>query len=743
MASSLPLHLSTPKKSSIIINRSHSFVHSVALLAMIYYRASFFLYNSSAMATPMFPWLMVFASELVLSFLWLLGQAYRWRPISRTIFPERLPEEKELPAIDVFICTADPKKEPAVGVMNTVLSAMALDYPPEKLFVYLSDDGGSSSTLYAVREAWGFAKLWIPFCRRYRIKCRGPKAYFSVLEVDQGEFNSIEFAEEREKIKREYELFKERVTRAREDGVKDTSLMIGQNHPPVIEVINDSTFNDAVGTTDQAEMPLLIYVSREKNPSYPHNFKAGALNALLRVSSVKSNSPYILVLDCDMYCNDPTSAKQAMCFHLDPKRPPSLAFVQFPQRFHNVSNSDIYDGQLRTIFQVMWPGMDGLRGPLVSGTCFYMRREILYGIATQKVMDLIQLQQSFGSSNEFIKSLHQRYQQNVINKGDLSGNIFRKQAELLASCSYEKNTQWGKQIGFMYGSVVEDFFTGFILHCRGWTSVFCDPLRPAFLGSATTNLNDTLVQNTRWNSGMLGIGLSRFCPLVYGSLRMSVLVSMCYAYFAFQSLYFFPLWCLATIPQLCLLNGIPMYPKASTPWFMIYSFLFLSSIFKHLEEVLSTGGSIQTWLNEQRIWMIKSITSYFYGTLDAILKLVGMREAKFMPTNKVDDDEQIKLYQRGTFDFQTSTVLLAPLVTFVILNLVSFVGGIARAIIAGGMEELFGQIFLSFFILIVNYPIIDGMIVRKDKGRVPPSVTLLCVVISMIFLALGSIVLMF
>ncbi|KAK9288227.1 hypothetical protein L1049_016676 [Liquidambar formosana] len=617
------------------------------------------------MATPMFPWLMVFASELVLSFLWLLSQAYRWRPNSRTIFPERLPEEKELPAIDVFICTADPKKEPAVEVMNTVLSAMALDYPPEKLSVYLSDDGGSYSTMYAVTEAWCFAKLWIPFCRRYRIKCRCPKAYFSVLEVDQGEFNSIhEFAEKREKIK-------------------------------------------------------------------------------LRMSSVKSNSPYILVLDCDMYCNDPTSAKQAMCFHLDPKRPPSLAFVQFPQSFHNVSNSDIYDGQLRTIFQVMWPGTDGLRGPIVSGTCFYMRREVLYGIATQKVMDLIQLQQSFGSSNEFIKSLHQGYQQNVINKGDLSGSIFQKEAQFLASCGYEKNTGWGKQIGFMYGTVVEDYFTGFILHCKGWTSVLYDPSRPTFLGSATTNLNDTLVQNTRWNSGMLGVGLSRFCPLVYGSLRMSVLVSMCYAYLTFQSLYSFPLWCLSTIPQLCLLNGIPMYPKASTPWFMIYSFLFLSSIFKHLEEVLSTGGSIQTWWNEQRIWMIKSVTAYFYGTLDAILKLVGMREARFMPTNKVDDDEQIKLYQRGTFDFQTSTALLAPLVTFVILNLASFVGGIARAIIAGGMEELFGQIFLSFFILIVNYPIIDGMIVRKDKGRVPPSVTLLCVVISMIFLALGSIVLMF
>ena len=72
----------------------------------------------------------------------------------------------------------------------------------------------------------------------------------------------------------------------------------------------------------------------------------------LRVSSVISNSPYILALDCDMYCNDPTSARQAMCFHLDPKISPTLAFVQFPQRFHNICKNDIYDAQLRSAYSV-------------------------------------------------------------------------------------------------------------------------------------------------------------------------------------------------------------------------------------------------------------------------------------------------------------------------------------------------------------------------------------------------------
>lgn len=72
----------------------------------------------------------------------------------------------------------------------------------------------------------------------------------------------------------------------------------------------------------------------------------------LRVSGVISNSPYILGLDCDMYCNDPSSAKQAMCFHLDPKISATLGFVQFPQRFHNVGEHDIYDGHLRCAYRV-------------------------------------------------------------------------------------------------------------------------------------------------------------------------------------------------------------------------------------------------------------------------------------------------------------------------------------------------------------------------------------------------------
>ena len=118
------------------------------------------------------------------------------------------------------------------------------------------------------------------------------------------------------------------------------------------------------------------------------------------------------------------------------------------------------------------------------------------------------------------------------------------------------------QVGFLYNSVVEDYFTGFTLHCKGWISVYCDPLRPQFLGSGTTNLNDFLIQGMRWSSGLVEVGFSKFCPLIYGPTRMSIFESLCYGQLAFHPIsYFLSLWCFATIPQLCLLNDIPLYPK--------------------------------------------------------------------------------------------------------------------------------------------------------------------------------------
>lgn len=190
MEDTLPLNVSHVHKPLVFTNRLYMLLHSTALCFLVYYRLCFFFQDPQTRgSTPLLPWVLVFASEIILSFVWIIGQAFRWNPIYRTVFPERLPKDDKLPPIDVFICTADPTKEPTFDVMNTVLSAMALDYPPQKLHVYVSDDGGSPLTLNGMRVAWKFARWWLPFCRRYRIKCRCPKAYFSASQNDDdGDF---------------------------------------------------------------------------------------------------------------------------------------------------------------------------------------------------------------------------------------------------------------------------------------------------------------------------------------------------------------------------------------------------------------------------------------------------------------------------------------------------------------------------------------------------------------------------
>ncbi|KAH9764522.1 cellulose synthase-like protein G3 [Citrus sinensis] len=677
---SLPLHVSHVKKSSLIINRSFALLHFTSLAFLVYYRVSYFFQESNARAAPLLPWLLVFAAELLLSFQWLLGIAYRWRPISRTVFPERLPEADQLPGIDVFICTADPTKEPTVEVINTVLSAMALDYPPEKLHVYLSDDGGASITLLGMREAWKFARWWLPFCKRFGIKTICPEAYFSDPENDDVDSGNAAFIVERQNIKEKYTEFKERVTRAIEKwGLDNEGISRSRDHPSVIE---------------------------------------------LRVSGVMSNSPYILMLDCDMYCNDPTSARQAMCFHIDPKISSSLAFVQFPQKFHNISQDDIYDSQLRYIFWSLWYGMDGLKGPIVSGTNFYMKREALYSVSMQEGIDLTELKNSFGPSSEFLKSLRRNSKPSTYDND--SSSTLLQESKFLASCAYE------------------NYFTGFKqLHCKGWRSVYLNPERPQFLGTSTTNLNDSLVQGTRWSSGLVQVAISKYCPLIYGPPRMSLLESMAYADLGmFPLLNCLPLWCFATVPQLCVLHGIPLYPEVLSSSSPIFVFVFLSALSKHLYEVLSTGGSIKIWRNEQRIWMIRAVTCQLYGSLNAIMHKLGLAEASFSATNKVADDEQVKLYGMGKFDFRTSKMFLAPLVTIILLNIAAFVcGAIRSTIITGDWDKMFVQISLSFYILVMNYAIIEGMIVRKDNGRIPPSVTLSSALLSGIFLPLVSIIL--
>ena len=51
----------------------------------------------------------------------------------------------------------------------------------QALSVYLSDDGGSELTFYAMVEAARFSKFWLPFCKKFKVEPRSSEVYFRIV----------------------------------------------------------------------------------------------------------------------------------------------------------------------------------------------------------------------------------------------------------------------------------------------------------------------------------------------------------------------------------------------------------------------------------------------------------------------------------------------------------------------------------------------------------------------------------
>lgn len=101
----------------------------------------------------------------------------------------------------MFVTTADPVLEPPIIAVNTVLSLLAADYPADKLACYVSDDGCFPLTFYSLVEASKFAKLWVPFCKKYKIQVRAPFRYFFGDSEPSSTDGNLEFQQDWLKMK--------------------------------------------------------------------------------------------------------------------------------------------------------------------------------------------------------------------------------------------------------------------------------------------------------------------------------------------------------------------------------------------------------------------------------------------------------------------------------------------------------------------------------------------------------------
>ncbi|THG11277.1 hypothetical protein TEA_018790 [Camellia sinensis var. sinensis] len=428
----------------------------------------------------------------------------------------------------------------------------------------------------------------------------------------------------------------------------------------------------------------------------------------VRVSAIMTNAPIILTLDCDMYSNDPQTPHRALCFFSDLKLRPNLGYVQFPQIFHGLNKDDIYACEFKRLFQINPVGMDGLQGPSYVGTgCFFSRR-VFFG----------------GPSSFLAPEIPELRPDHAVSKPIQAQQVLAL-AHQVADCKYENQTNWGSNLGFRYGSLVEDYYTGYRLQCEGWKSVFCHPNRAAFLGDVPINLNDVLSQTKRWCVGLLEVGFSKHSPVTFGSKAMGPLMGLCYAHYAFWPIWSIPITIYAFLPQLTLLNGISIFPKVSDIWFFLYIFLFIGSYGQDCLDYILAKGTFQRWWSDQRMWLVRGVTSYMFGLIEFISKYLGIATQGFNVTSKVVDNEQGKRYNQGTFEFGVESPMFMSLAVAAIINLTAFVGGLIGVLRGKNSEGLFGQLLITGFVVLNCCPVYEAMVLRTDKGRMPTKTTII------------------
>ncbi|CAI0475976.1 unnamed protein product [Linum tenue] len=753
-------------------------------------------------------WLTSVICEIWFAFSWVLDQFPKWSPINRVTYLdtlsarfERPGEPCELAPVDFFVSTVDPLKEPPLITANTVLSILALDYPVEKVSCYVSDDGAAMLSFESLAETSEFARKWVPFCKKYAIEPRAPEFYFSQKIDYLKDKVQPSFVKERRAMKRDYEEYKIRVNamvaraqKTPEEGwtMQDGTPWPGNNtrdHPGMVQVFLGNT---GARDMDGNELPRLIYVSREKRPGYQHHKKAGAENALVRVSAVLTNAPYILNLDCDHYVNNSKAVREAMCFLMDPQVGRDVCYVQFPQRFDGIDKSDRYANRNIVFFDVNMKGLDGIQGPVYVGTGCVFNRQALYGYGPPSMPTLTKTSSSSSCSwcgccscccpskkkaeldaselykdakreelNAAIFNLHEidnydEYERSMLmsqrsfektfglssvfiestlmeNGGvpeSVNSSTLIKEAIHVISCSYEEKTEWGKEIGWIYGSVTEDILTGFKMHCRGWRSIYCMPPRPAFKGSAPINLSDRLHQVLRWALGSVEIFLSRHCPLWYGfgGGRLRWLQRLAYIntiVYPFTSL---PLIAYCLIPAICLLTGKFIIPTLSNLASVLFLGLFMSIILTAVLELRWSGVSIEDlWRNEQ-FWVIGGVSAHLFAVFQGFLKMLAGIDTNFTVTTKAAEDAEF-----GELYMVKWTTVLIPPTTLLIVNIVGVVAGFSDALNKGyeAWGPLFGKVFFAFWVILHLYPFLKGLMGRQN--RTPTIVVLWSVLLASVF----------
>lgn len=147
-----------------------------------------------------------------------------------------------------------------------------------------------------------------------------------------------------------------------------------------------------------------------------------------------------------------------------------------------------------------------------------------------------------------------------------------------------------------------------------------------------------------------------------------------------------------------------------------------------LVEFLSSGGTILGWWNEQRIWLYKRMTSYLFAFVDTLLKSLGCSESGFVISAKVADQDVSARFEKEIMEFGATSSMFTILATVALLNLFSLIGVILKNVATNGdivrvVDSMLLQILLCSLVVLINWPMYQGLFFRKDNGKMPSSIT--------------------
>jgi cellulose synthase (UDP-forming) len=498
-----------------------------------------------------------------------------WRPLVRQIksLDQMTPAipKSDWPTVDVFITCYN---EPPEIVEETAKAALAMDYPPTKLRVYVLDDGNSAD-MRAMTE-----KLCIQDLQSSQLQQEAERIHaehcclLERLKQLENLTPNTEAAEEWLEASSQPEIneFASEFVKS----LRQFILWLPPQHQSMRErlISERKTLEEAIRKKELelVELARFRYIARPKPAGVPHHAKAGNLN--YAIFSGETFGEFILTLDAD-HIPKPQFIKRVLPYFYtynlftgkyDQNQ---IAFVQTRQDFYNIPEGDPFGHRANLFYGPLQQGKDGMNAAFYTGTNALLRREALISVGLQYFAD------------EFAKD------EKRLNEFQLIG-------------------------GVSSNSITEDMNTAMRLHGAGWKSIYHNELLAE--GLAPDDLSSTLKQRLRWAQGTIQV-LLRENPLTKPGLsfwqRLHYFKTM-YSYFSgFATLIFI------SCPIIYFFTDI-IPVKTYGPDFAIH--FFPAFIINRLTFLAATWGipAREVWRSEQYAialfpLLIQAVCSVFTG----------------------------------------------------------------------------------------------------------------------------------